>query len=159
MRNGLKMVSWGESKLPLPHLIEYNFEILFLESGLILENRTLRVKIRYEIFLLQKKCWLSFRQQSRYLKSSCEQNGLPRVGEVLLRHFGDDEGSEATLWQRRISPPNCGLQFCEYRFKCFAECFCFVEKNEVQLKMENMQKLKEKIATGTFEFVKLQEWV
>ena len=50
------MVSWGESKLPLPHLIEYNFEILFLESGLILENRTLRVKILYEIFLLQKKC-------------------------------------------------------------------------------------------------------
>ena len=49
------MVSWGESKLPLPHLIEYNFEILFLESGLILENRTLRVKILYEIFLLQKK--------------------------------------------------------------------------------------------------------
>ena len=49
------MVSWGESELPLPHLIEYNFETLFLESGLILENRTLRVKILYEIFLLQKK--------------------------------------------------------------------------------------------------------
>ena len=85
------MVSWGESKLPLPHLIEYNFEILFLESGLILENRTLRVKIRYEIFLLQKKMLI-------------ELSTANSLFEVFLwtKRFTKSRGSFiTTFWRRR----------------------------------------------------------
>ena len=52
-------------------------------------------------------------------------------------------------------PPNCGLDFNVYRFKCSVESFCIDEKPQGRLNLKKMQNLESIMLIGTFEIAKL----
>ena len=52
-------------------------------------------------------------------------------------------------------PPNCGLDFNEYRFKCSVESFCIDEKPQGRLNLKKTQNLENIMLIGTFEIAKL----
>ena len=44
-----------------------------------------------------------------------------------------------------FQPPNCGLDFNVYRFKCSVESFCIDEKPEGRLNLKKMQNFKDAV--------------